>query len=138
MGSLWGAGVYGLSAVGRARFGPYPDLTAEDLFVDQRFQRSEIEIVSCEPVQVTVPRRTVDLLRILRRAYQGNAENRGMSSVPGTTTMSTMRDLARAASTQPHNIVDVAAYLALAMLARLTLAVAKPTRWERDNSSREE
>jgi hypothetical protein len=138
MGSLWGAGVYGLSAAGRARFGPYPDITADDLFIDQRFERSEIEIVDCEPVQVSVPRRTADLLRILRRAYQGKAENKSLPSAPGTTTtMSTVRDLGRAAAAQPAELVDIAVYLALATLARLTLAVAKPTQWERDNSSRE-
>ena len=137
MGSLWGAGVYGLSEAGRGRFGPYPDVTAEDLFVDQHFQCSEIEIVGCEPVQVSVPRRTSDLLRILRRTYQGNAENKVKSSQTEATTMSTVLDLARAASTQPVRSVDIATYLTLAALARLTLVIAAPTRWERDNSSRE-
>ena len=136
MGSLWGAGVYGLSEAGRARFGPFPDITGEDLYVDQRFQRSEIEIVACAPVQVRVPRRTADLLRILRRTYQGKAETSGMPSVPGSTTGSTVRGLVRAASTRPGSMVDVAAYFALAALARLMLAVAGPTRWERDDSSR--
>jgi hypothetical protein len=98
MGSLWGAGVYGLSEVGRSRFGPYPYITADDLYVDQCFKRSEIEIVGSAAVQVTAPRRTTDLLRILRRNYQGKAENNGLPSVPGSTTMSTVRDLARAHS----------------------------------------
>src|SRR5918995_216683 len=31
MGSIWGAGVYGLTAAGRARFEDHPDLVAEDL-----------------------------------------------------------------------------------------------------------
>lgn len=138
MGSLWGAGIYGLSEAGRARFGPYPDVTAEDLFVDQQFQRSEIEIVNCAPVLVNAPRRTSDLLRILRRTYQGNAENRSFSSAPQTSPMFTVRDLARAALTQPHRAVDVTVYLTLAALARLTLTIAAPARWERDSSSREE
>jgi hypothetical protein len=138
MGSLWGAGVYGLSEVGRARFGSYPDITADDLYVDQCFKHSEIEIVGSAPVQVSAPRRTTDLLKILRRNYQGKAENRGLPSVPGsTTTMSTVRDLARTASMQPSNVVDVTVYFGLAALARLMLAVAGHTRWERDDSSRE-
>ena len=82
MGSVRGAGVYGLSEVGRARFGPYPDITADDLYVDQCFKRSEIEIVGSAPVRVTAPRRTADLLRILRRNYQGKAENSGCSRCP--------------------------------------------------------
>jgi glycosyltransferase involved in cell wall biosynthesis len=137
MGSVWGAGVYGLSEVGRARFGPYPDITADDLYVDQCFKRSEIEIVNSAPVRVTAPRRTADLLRILRRNYQGKAENSGLQSVPGSSTMSTVRDLARAASIRPSSMIDVAVYFGLAALARLMLAVAGHTRWERDESSRE-
>jgi len=137
MGSVWGAGVYGLSEVGRARFGPYPDITADDLYVDQCFKRSEIEIVKSAPVRVTAPRRTVDLLRILRRNYQGKAENSGLQSVPDSSTMSTVRDLARAASIRPSSMIDVAVYFGLAALARLMLAVAGHTRWERDESSRE-
>ena len=137
MGSVWGAGVYGLSEVGRARFGPYPDITADDLYVDQCFKRSEIEIVGSAPVQVTAPRRTTDLLRILRRNYQGKAENSGLPSVPGSTTMSTVHDLARAVSMRPGSIVDVTVYFGLAALARLMLAIAGHSRWERDDSSRE-
>src|SRR5664280_2239687 len=76
MNSLWGAGVYGLSEAGRSRFGAYPDVIAEDLFVDQQFERDEIEIVESAPVLVVAPRRTADLTRVLRRAYRGKAEAR--------------------------------------------------------------
>jgi Glycosyl transferase family 2 len=139
MGSLWGAGVYGLSAAGRARFAQYPDVVADDLFVDQQFRREEIEIVDGPPAVVTVPRRTADLLRILRRSYQGNAENRDLpaSTAPRTsTTFSAVRDLARLALAEPGRAVDVATYAALAVAARLTLAITSPTAWERDSSSR--
>jgi glycosyltransferase involved in cell wall biosynthesis len=139
MGSLWGAGVYGLSEAGRARFGRYPDVVADDLFVDQHFHRWEVEIVNAPPVIVSVPCRTTDLLRILRRSYQGNSENRILQSVPAmqsATMPSTVHDLARLASAGPGKAVDAAAYAALAALARLTVAVAAPAGWERDNSSR--
>lgn len=140
MGSLWGAGVYGLSEAGRARFGHYPDVVADDLFVDQQFSRAEIEIVKSPPVVVNAPRRTADLLRILRRTYQGNSENRalGGSVTNSTTTPSTLRDLARLVFGRPAKAVDAGIYLALAALARLTLAIAAPGQWERDNSSRSE
>lgn len=141
MGSLWGAGVYGLSRAGRARFGQFPDVIADDLFVDQHFRRGEIEIVQAPPVVVTVPRRTADLLRILRRTYQGNLENRSLPHQPAgpvTTAPSTLRDLARLPRAEPARTADAAAYLGLATLARLTLAVAAPARWERDGSSRSE
>ena len=140
MGSLWGAGVYGLSEAGRARFGRYPDVVAEDLFVDQHFARREVEIVSSPPVIVRVPCRTIDLLRVLRRTYQGNSENRAITRCrarPPGTTRSTLHDLARLALTGSARTVDSATYMALAALARVTLTVAAPTQWERDNSSRD-
>lgn len=138
--SLWGAGVYGLSKIGRARFGSFPNVIADDLFVDQQFHRSEVEIVSAPPVIVRVPRRTADLIRILRRTYQGNSENSTLASRPAgqsATTPSTLRALARLASAGPTRAVDATTYLALAALARLTLAIATPTAWERDNGSRD-
>ena len=139
MGSMWGAGVYGLSEAGRSRFGYYPDLVADDLFVDQLFRRWEVEIVSTLPVIVGVPRRTMDLLRILRRVYHGNSENRTVPTSPATQsagTTSTIHDLIRFALAGPHKAADAAAYAALAAVARLSLMLAEPVAWGRDNSSR--
>jgi glycosyltransferase involved in cell wall biosynthesis len=136
MGSLWGAGVYGLSAAGRARFGAFPDVIADDLFVDQRFRRSEIEIVSSASVVVAVPRRTADLFRILRRTYRGNAENRSLTEDSASTTPSTLRGLIAAAAKRPGSALDTAAYLGIATVARATLAAGAPAGWERDDSSR--
>ena len=136
---LWGAGVYGLSAEGRRRFGEFPDFTGDDLFVDQHFERTEIAIVGAPPVIVNAPRRTRDLLRILRRTYHGNAENQ-LVAVDGrsvkSTTPSTVRRLVRLAVRQPARVYDVSTYMLLVVLARVTLALARPTSWERDNSSR--
>lgn len=138
MNSVWGAGAYGLSAQGRARFGEFPDVIADDLFVDQRFQRSEIEIVATDPVVVNVPRRSADLVRILRRTYQGNTQVCDIpeGADPAETGPSTSRGLLRLARTRPMSIIDVGVYIAFALFARLTLMVATPTQWQRDNSSR--
>jgi glycosyltransferase involved in cell wall biosynthesis len=139
MNSIWGAGAYGLSERGRARFESYPDVIADDLFVDQQFRHEEIEIVSGSPVMVNAPRRAKDLLRILRRTYQGNSENRSFSSCDTekhTTTSSTVRGLIQLATAGPFKTMDAAMYTALAALARITVAVAPPAGWERDNGSR--
>jgi glycosyltransferase involved in cell wall biosynthesis len=139
MNAVWGAGAYALSAAGRARFDVHPDVVADDLFVDQHFQRGEIKIVDAPPVIVKAPRRTADLLRILRRTYQGNAENRVLrepSAQPPETTPSTVHDLLRLAGTSPLRAADVATYVSLALFARVTLSVAAPRSWERDNGSR--
>jgi glycosyltransferase involved in cell wall biosynthesis len=139
MSRIWGAGMYGLSAAGRARFGDYPDVVADDLFVDQHFDSGEIAIVNTPPVVVKAPRQTADLLRILRRTYQGNTENRalpGRDAERSGTTQSTIRGLARQAITSPTKAIDILAYIMLATYARLTLKVVAPQGWERDNGSR--
>jgi glycosyltransferase involved in cell wall biosynthesis len=136
MNSLWGAGVYGLSAAGRARFGPFPDVIADDMFVDQQFKRSEIEIIDSEPVIVTVPQTTRYLFRILRRTYRGNAENRALSGGQENTTSSTLRGLVPTILTGPAAVADAVTYVGIAVVARIPLSVSSSAGWERDESSR--
>lgn len=146
LGSLWGAGVCGLSAAGRTRFAEFPDVVADDLWLDRQFDPDEVEIVDCAPVVVAVPRRARDLVRVLRRTYTGKVEHRPASGVDERalrTTASALRDLCRLAAAGPSAAFDAATYAAFAAGARLTLALAPgpgtafATRgWERDDSSR--
>jgi hypothetical protein len=145
MGSIWGAGVYGLSAAGRARFGDHPDVVADDLFVHQCFDADEIDLVGGEPVVVVAPARYRDLLKVRRRAYRGAAENRmateqrdvknrrGARST--STTPSTMRDVLRLCRSVP-GLLDAATYAFVAVSARVYIALGRSARWERDESSR--
>ncbi len=146
LGSLWGAGVYGLSAAGRSRFGDFPDVVADDLWVDRLFGDEEVEIVDCCPVVVRVPRRSRDLVRVLARAYRGKREKTTAPDLrdraPGTVT-STLRELGHAALAGPAAALDAATYAAFAAGARLTMALPHrggaafaAVRWERDASSR--
>lgn len=145
MRSLWGAGVYGLSAEGRGRFGVFADLGADDLWIDRQFDRDEIEIVDCEPVVVTVPRRTRDLLRVLRRTYRGKVETAPPSGVDQravATTSSALADLRRLAASGSSGAADATIYIAFAVGGRLATTFS-PRRerafgpgWERDESSR--
>jgi glycosyltransferase involved in cell wall biosynthesis len=145
MRSLWGAGVYGLSADGRSRFGPFPDIGADDLWIDRLFGPGEVEIVDdCEPVVVAVPRRARDLLHVLRRTYRGKAETApavGADDRARATTSSALGDLRRLASSGPLAAVDAAVYIAFAIAGRAAIAAAARRRggragWERDESSR--
>lgn len=145
MHSIWGAGVYGLSAAGRARFGDHPDVVAEDLFVQQQFHPDEVEIVGDEPVVVIAPVRFRDLLKVRRRAYRGVVENREAANGAGrqdrpparrrATTPSTLRDMLRLCRSLP-GALDAATYAFVAVSARLYNALGGTTRWERDESSR--
>ena len=137
MGSLQPAG---------AASAPFPDVVADDLWVDRLFDEGEVEIVDSAPVVVPVPRRSRDLLRVLRRTYRGKRE---MAFAPDLrdsapeTVVSTLRDLGRVAVVGPAAAVDAATYAAFAAGARLALAL--PHRggapltgepWERDHSTR--
>ena len=141
LGSLWGAGVYGLSEAGRGRFGIFPDLVGDDLWVDGHFDSAEVEIVDCPPVVVVAPRRSRDLVRVLRRVYAGKGERASAPDQNGTaprTTASTLRDLVRTVAVGPAGALDAATYAAFAAGARLTLPFGPLVgdRWERDDSSR--
>jgi glycosyltransferase involved in cell wall biosynthesis len=139
LASLWGAGVYGLSAAGRSRFDAFPDVVADDLWVDRQFAPGEIEIVDCAPVEVAVPRRARDLVRVLRRTYRGKAETAGLDAHDRAreTTLSTLHQLRRVAAAGPYAALDAATYAAFAVGARLALAAPLASgRWERDDSSR--
>lgn len=140
-GALWGAGVYGLSEAGRSRFESFPDVVGDDLWVDRHFSREEVRIVDCPPVLVAAPRRTRDLLRVLRRTYRGKAEELPAylpaAQVPKTAP-STVRDLGRLAATGPASALDAATYSAFAIFGRLALTIGpmSSAAWERDDSSR--
>lgn len=70
---LCGSGVYALSAQGRARFGEFPDLIADDLFVDQRFALGERTIVH-PGVTFAAPSTLRGLLARKTRVYTGNLQ----------------------------------------------------------------
>ncbi len=141
LGSLWGAGVYGLSAAGRRRFGVFPDLVADDLWVDGHFDSAEVEIVDCPPVVVVTPRRSRDLVRVLRRVYLGKGERASAPDPDGRapeTIASTLRDLRRLVAAGPVAALDAAIYAFFAVGARLAISLGSPAGdgWGRDNSSR--
>ena len=72
---LFGRGVIALSAAARARFARFPDITADDMFLDAVVPagaKAEIDL----PVRVVAPRTGRDLVRRVARARDGNAEFR--------------------------------------------------------------
>ena len=135
MGSLWGAGVYGLSAAGRARFPDFPDVVAEDLFVDHLFQPHEMAVVDCPPVAVNVPRTSRDLVRTLRRVYRGKAAMVGQGDAPETAG-ATLADLGAYARHDLRSAADAAVYAAFAVAGRWQGRPGTAAVWERDESSR--
>jgi glycosyltransferase involved in cell wall biosynthesis len=139
MGSLWGAGMYALSAEGRRRFDGFPLVVADDLFVDRLFRADEIEVVDTDPVVVVAPATTGGLLSTFRRTFRGNRALRGVAPAGGRPgTRATVRDVLRLARRGPAELVDASVYAAVVIAAR-ALAWRHPAssdHWERDGTRR--
>lgn len=77
--SLFGRGAIALSDSGRARFDRFPQVLADDLFLDSLFTDEERVVVASVTSVVATPRSTADLVRRLARVRRANAQLRGSS-----------------------------------------------------------
>ena len=72
-GRLFGRGVIAVSRQARARFDEFPELTADDMFLDAIVAAEEKSEIDAD-VRVLAPKRSDDLIRRLARSRDGNAE----------------------------------------------------------------
>jgi exopolysaccharide biosynthesis WecB/TagA/CpsF family protein len=129
---LWAGGAYGLSKQGRERFGAFPDLTADDLFVDRLFAADEKAVLDVDPVVISPPRTPKAQVQVLHRVYRGNAEQNGAAG-GRSTARQTLGEVLRSVR-GPLSAVHAAVYLGFAVAGRR--GAAGPGTWERDESSR--
>jgi colanic acid/amylovoran biosynthesis glycosyltransferase len=131
-----GCGVYALSEQGRARFEEFPELTADDQFVQQLFDRSERKAIDGAQFAVQVPRNLRGLLAMRTRAYRGKVElaSSGLArqSAPLLGAKSALRK-----ARQPSQAPAVAVYASVNILAKSLARKPAHARWERDDSARE-
>lgn len=132
--SLAGRGCYGVSAAGRARWGEFPDLVADDGFVNTRFEPDERVTVAQVESIVVAPRDLRSLLQRKRRSHRGNVEleGQGLSVTSSTGWLKTIRE-------SPRLVVHAPAYVLVSVLARLGARrdlAAGATSWGSDESSR--
>ena len=136
---IGGSGVYALSQVGRRRFGPFPNITADDGYVRIQFAPEERQTLGDVNSIVFAPRTIKELILIRTRAYYGTAElarrfphlwkNRGESNPR------TIISLCAFPLLWPKLLV----YSCVNIIARYRVAARTRTasfRWERDNTSR--
>lgn len=136
--ALWGAGCYALSEAGRARFDEFPDLISDDLFIDSLYSTDEITIVPTDPVIVTTPRRTADLLRILRRSYRTQSEVAKAPDGLSAGQRGQLGDLKALVRRSPNRLGDVIVYVTVIAVGRIRARTSRTKeRWERDTSSRQ-
>ena len=67
-----GSGVYALSEEGRARFGRFPEIIADDGFVRLIFEPHERIAVASSDFFITPPRTLSGIIKIKTRAHKGN------------------------------------------------------------------
>jgi colanic acid/amylovoran biosynthesis glycosyltransferase len=135
--ALVGLGVYGLSRAGRQRFAVFPDVVADDLFVQSLFRPSERTVLAGHHFTVRAPRTLRDLIAVRSRTVQGNDQLRrsGLSPAAAPTAGRTLAHLARQASGGPGAAVDAVAYAGVVVGARIR-ARRRDLPWQRDESSR--
>ncbi|WP_168583465.1 glycosyltransferase family 2 protein [Gephyromycinifex aptenodytis] len=139
---LVGLGVYGLSEAGRARFERFPDLVADDLYVQRLFAPHERRIVA-GTFTVAAPRTIASLLAVRVRVAKGNAglARHDPDERFAATTSSTGGALLRLLRSRPWLAPAVGVYAAVTLAARVRATRARPqethsTAWERDDSTR--
>ena len=135
--ALIGAGAYGLNEEGHSRFGEFPTVMSDDLYVNTRFDETEKAVVITDPTVVTTPADVSSLLAILRRGYRGAAEvftsEHALSGRARNTRLDTALSVIKTIR-GPQSTVDAAVYLGLALAGRYQRRSSQV--WERDESSR--
>jgi glycosyltransferase involved in cell wall biosynthesis len=139
---LFGRGMIALSETGRSRFDRFPEMVADDLFLDSLFVSREKQLVSHVTTTIAAPRRTRDLVRRLIRVRRGNAALRGAAragsvgaDVRAADRWSWLRDVVLPEPTlAPAGLAYAAITLAAAVLARS--GPRDSTAWGFDESSR--
>jgi glycosyltransferase involved in cell wall biosynthesis len=72
-GRLFGRGIIALSARARSRFDRFPEITADDMFLDAIVAAGEKAEIDA-PIRVVAPRTAGDLIRRVARSRDGNDE----------------------------------------------------------------
>ncbi|BEP13597.1 glycosyltransferase [Acidothermaceae bacterium B102] len=139
--ALIGLGFYGLSAAGRERVGRFPDITADDLYVDRMFTSAERSVVTAEVFEVEVPRTLRDLISVRVRTVRGSRDLGQGEAEPAfaSSTGETVRALAALVRRDVRLLPAALVYTGVMVGARVKLARldrAGHTSWERDGSTR--
>lgn len=76
-----GGGIYAVTAAGRRRWGRFPDILAEDTFVQAQFRKCERRVTTAAHFVIRLPEGWSDLLRVRTRWLSGVRQLR--PNVPG-------------------------------------------------------
>ena len=135
-----GTGVYALSEKGRARFGEFPPIIADDGYVRSRFTPEERVAVPEATVRVVAPRTLRDLVRVKTRSRLGRYELAQKHPLPGASDRKRLWSILRSVQWGPSLPWRGAVYLwvnmAVRLRAGLRLRAGQLQGWDRDQVSR--
>ena len=128
-----GAGVYALSEAGRARFRAFPEVIADDLFVQNTFSREERHVVQTDATLVQAPHTVRALFRRRVRVCIGNQQLR-------TTQPGRILPWWRVIVAHPQLLPNAVVYATINLLARIAAGRQQrgnnPVQWGRDDTTR--
>ena len=137
---LFGRGMIALSAEGRSRFDTFPELIADDLFLDSLFSADEKGTATAVEVVIEAPVTVGDLMRRLVRVRRGNAQMRAaaeagevVAPVRSSDRRAWLRIVAREFRLVPAAVPYAAITLIASWRARRS---ASSSDWGRDDSTR--
>lgn len=135
-----GRGVYALSRAGRARFGAFPEVQSDDLFIARQFAAQERIHTGGHSI-VRPPLTLRSLIRTRRRIAAGNAVLAATSDPTGGagaegSTRETVRALASLTARDPRKLPGALVYTAVVASARLQARRDGGSTWHRDTSRR--
>jgi glycosyltransferase involved in cell wall biosynthesis len=137
---LVGLGVYGFSEQARRRFGDFPDVVADDLYVQRMFSDDE-RISVGDSFVVVAPKDLRRLVAVRTRVARGNRQLAERAAEFGlgnpSTAAGTARQLAGLVIRRPLLLPSALIYLGVTVAARRRARrTPAGAAWERDDSSR--
>lgn len=136
-----GAGVYAFSREGRARFGAFPDVTADDEFARRIVDPAERRAARHSSFTIHPPRTLEGLLKIVTRARAARYELNGRFPELETRSRTGPFRTLRALLARPSLWLDAPVYLGVTLMsvrrARQKMREKTNRVWDRDDSSRQ-
>ncbi|MBO0985643.1 glycosyltransferase [Rathayibacter sp. SD072] len=139
---LVGSGIYGLSEEGRSRFGAFPDIIADDRFVQQLFAPEERLTLAGRSFSVKAPRRMRNQIKRTVRIAIGNAQLAASGLVPdrpapaGGGIAALVKRVVRRPALWPAFPIYCYGYLRPRLEARSIIARGGVPEWNRDETTR--
>jgi glycosyltransferase involved in cell wall biosynthesis len=97
-----GGGFYAVSAHGRKRWDRFPDIVAEDVFVQSQFLKNERCVLNDEHFLIPLPDGLADLIQVRTRWVRGNRELAKLHAGEWGRAAFPFRDRIKLLLTQPH------------------------------------